>query len=75
MKNYIISVNLFADISDHLPNFIIMKSTYQIKYIRNRPKLNILLNVIYSVLPVLENISWENVMTCKDTDECFDIFL
>ena len=39
MKNCIISGNLFEDISDHLPNFIIIKSTSKIKDIRDRPNV------------------------------------
>ena len=52
-----------------------MKSTSKINNIRNRPKLrNFSERNILNFTRELENISWENVMTCKDTDECFDIF-
>ena len=75
MNYYIISGNLFVDISSHLPNFVIMKSTYKINDIRDRPKLILFSKRnILSFIRELENTSWENVMTYKDTDECFDIF-
>ena len=41
MDNDIISGNLFVDISDHLPNVIIMKDTSKTSQISERPKIRI----------------------------------
>ena len=66
MGNDVIPGNVLVDISDHLPNVIIMKGTSKTSHTRERPKVRIFSERnISSFIHELENITWENQMTCQ----------
>ena len=75
MDNDIISGNLFVDISDHLPNFIIVKGTSKTSHTSECPKVTIFIERnISSFIYEPDNITWEHVMTCKDIDKSYHMF-
>ena len=75
MDNDIILGNLFVDISDHLPNFIIVKGTSKTSHTSECPKVTIFIERnISSFIYEPDNMTWEHVMTCKDIDKSYHIF-
>ena len=72
----VISGNLYADVSDHLPNFIFINKTLPINKISDRPMIR-----IYSdknnknFCEYLRNVDWGNILYKEtDTNRAYDNF-
>ena len=69
LDSYISSGNLFTDITDHLPNFIIIKSQRKDKVSDQRPFVRIFSERnIDSFKSELRNSDWENILSNNDID-------
>ena len=72
----VVSGNLYADVSDHLPNFIFINKTWPINKISDRPMI-----IIYSdknnkhFCEYLRNVDWGNILYKEtDTNKAYDNF-
>ena len=66
--------NLFFDISDHLPNFILIEGKHEKKV--ERPYIRIFSEKNISRFKnKISEINWQEVLTCEDTNSASDIFI
>merc|ERR1712208_58752 len=71
----IYSGNIFADITDHLPNFISIYKTHCRNYTKDRPLVRIFSETnIENVKTAISNIDWESTLNTSDTNEAYDVF-
>jgi len=67
--------NLFIEIADHLPNFVVIKDRSRIAD-NERHKTRIFSNRnILRFRAQLEELNWEDVCSSTDADECYNIFI
>ena len=73
----VVSGNLYADVSDHLPNFIFINKTLPINKISDRPMIRIYSDKNNkSFCEYLRNVDWENILYNEtDTNRAYDNFL
>ena len=71
----IYSGNIFADITDHLPNFISIYKTHSRNYTKDRPLVRIFSETnIENFKTAISNIDWESTLNTTDTNEAYDVF-
>ena len=69
------SGNIFCDISDHLPNFIILYDNSNRKTNEERPLIRIFSeNNIDTFKNSLENTDWDQLIQDQDTNTCYEKF-
>merc|ERR1712208_14857 len=75
LDNDIYSGNLFADITDHLPNFIAIYRRHNQNYTNYRPFIRIFSDSnIENFKMSISNVDWENALNISDTHEAYNVF-
>ena len=75
LKNKIISGNILLDISDHLPNFMIIEGKPKLNN-KERPKIRIFSERNKAkFLDELKNSNWEVVYANDNANEAYDLFI
>ena len=75
IENNIYSGNIFAEITDHLPNFISISKSPKPVNKKHRPLIRIFSeNNINQFRTSLSEVNWEDLLNVDDTDEAYDIF-
>ena len=71
------SGNIFSDISDHLPNFVILSSRIDNSNIRNRPFIRLYTEKNKEIFrQKITNINWENnFYSNNNVNDCFNTFI
>ena len=79
VKNDLIinSGNILSDISDHLPNFIILSNPKAKNYINSRPCMRLYTPKNKEKFSqTLESVDWSSILySCKDVNLCFNKFI
>ncbi len=66
--------NLFFEIADHLPNFVVLKDKKPIGELRYKTRIFSERNTA-SFKSILSQISWDDVLDCADPNEGYSLFM
>ena len=76
-NNYSITAgNMYADITDHLPNFVLLNSNHQIKISNNRKMIRLTSDkYIQQFKSSLATVNWQSVITATDAEIAYEMFI